>query len=189
MTEAAEKAGVINMVNLTYRNVAPLQKARGPGHGRGNRHDPPCRSVIPAKAGESPSLGRLEDGKPVAVAPVEEAWFNGHAGDVGITYWISPAMAPVSTLIMCSAACAPLTRHRETGSESMSGCQRFLHNGSRFFERGAGRSPFQPLGDRPSQRTEAASLRRKGDRSKSGIPPRGLGCTAARRRCGNCHMA
>ena len=28
MTEAAEKAGVINMVNLTYRNVAPLQKAR-----------------------------------------------------------------------------------------------------------------------------------------------------------------
>ena len=27
MTEAAEKAGVINMVNLTYRNVAPLQKA------------------------------------------------------------------------------------------------------------------------------------------------------------------
>ncbi len=28
MTEAAEKAGVVNMVNLTYRNVAPLQKAR-----------------------------------------------------------------------------------------------------------------------------------------------------------------
>ncbi|MBB4290936.1 putative dehydrogenase [Rhizobium leguminosarum] len=28
MTEAAEKAGVINMVNLTYRNVAPLQHAR-----------------------------------------------------------------------------------------------------------------------------------------------------------------
>ncbi|MDB5506769.1 MAG: oxidoreductase [Devosia sp.] len=28
MTEAAEKAGLINMVNLTYRNVAPLQKAR-----------------------------------------------------------------------------------------------------------------------------------------------------------------
>ena len=28
MTETAEKAGVINMVNLTYRNVAPLQKAR-----------------------------------------------------------------------------------------------------------------------------------------------------------------
>jgi predicted dehydrogenase len=28
MTEAAERAGVINMVNLTYRNVAPLQKAR-----------------------------------------------------------------------------------------------------------------------------------------------------------------
>ncbi len=28
MTEAAEKVGVINMVNLTYRNVAPLQKAR-----------------------------------------------------------------------------------------------------------------------------------------------------------------
>ncbi|RFB90894.1 oxidoreductase [Rhizobium leguminosarum bv. trifolii] len=28
MTEAAEKTGVINMVNLTYRNVAPLQRAR-----------------------------------------------------------------------------------------------------------------------------------------------------------------
>jgi predicted dehydrogenase len=28
MTEAAEQAGVINMVNLTYRNVAPIQKAR-----------------------------------------------------------------------------------------------------------------------------------------------------------------
>jgi predicted dehydrogenase len=28
MTEAAETAGVINMVNLTYRNVAPLQRAR-----------------------------------------------------------------------------------------------------------------------------------------------------------------
>ncbi|NEJ73504.1 gfo/Idh/MocA family oxidoreductase [Rhizobium phaseoli] len=28
MTEAAEKAGVVNMVNLTYRNVAPLQRAR-----------------------------------------------------------------------------------------------------------------------------------------------------------------
>jgi predicted dehydrogenase len=28
MTEAAEAAGLINMVNLTYRNVAPLQKAR-----------------------------------------------------------------------------------------------------------------------------------------------------------------
>jgi predicted dehydrogenase len=28
MTEAVEKAGLINMVNLTYRNVAPLQKAR-----------------------------------------------------------------------------------------------------------------------------------------------------------------
>lgn len=28
MTQAAEAAGVINMVNLTYRNVAPLQKAR-----------------------------------------------------------------------------------------------------------------------------------------------------------------
>jgi predicted dehydrogenase len=28
MTEAAERAGVINMVNLTYRNVAPIQKAR-----------------------------------------------------------------------------------------------------------------------------------------------------------------
>jgi len=28
MTEAAEKAGVINMVNLTYRNAAPLQRAR-----------------------------------------------------------------------------------------------------------------------------------------------------------------
>lgn len=28
MTEAAEKAGLINMVNLTYRNVAALQKAR-----------------------------------------------------------------------------------------------------------------------------------------------------------------
>lgn len=28
MTEAAERAGVINMVNLTYRNVAPLQRAR-----------------------------------------------------------------------------------------------------------------------------------------------------------------
>ncbi|WP_086998376.1 Gfo/Idh/MocA family protein [Rhizobium sullae] len=28
MTEAAETAGVVNMVNLTYRNVAPLQRAR-----------------------------------------------------------------------------------------------------------------------------------------------------------------
>jgi predicted dehydrogenase len=28
MTDAAERAGIINMVNLTYRNVAPLQKAR-----------------------------------------------------------------------------------------------------------------------------------------------------------------
>jgi predicted dehydrogenase len=28
MTQAAEQAGVINMVNLTYRNVAPIQKAR-----------------------------------------------------------------------------------------------------------------------------------------------------------------
>ncbi len=28
MAEAAEQAGVISMVNLTYRNVAPLQKAR-----------------------------------------------------------------------------------------------------------------------------------------------------------------
>ena len=28
MSEAAERAGVINMVNLTYRNVAPIQKAR-----------------------------------------------------------------------------------------------------------------------------------------------------------------
>ncbi len=28
MTQAAEAAGIINMVNLTYRNVAPLQKAR-----------------------------------------------------------------------------------------------------------------------------------------------------------------
>ncbi len=28
MTEAAERAGVVNMVNLTYRNVAPLQRAR-----------------------------------------------------------------------------------------------------------------------------------------------------------------
>jgi len=28
MTEAAEKAGVVNMVNLTYRNVAQLQRAR-----------------------------------------------------------------------------------------------------------------------------------------------------------------
>jgi predicted dehydrogenase len=28
MTVAAERAGLINMVNLTYRNVAPLQKAR-----------------------------------------------------------------------------------------------------------------------------------------------------------------
>jgi predicted dehydrogenase len=28
MTEAAEKAGVINMVNLTYRNAAAIQKAR-----------------------------------------------------------------------------------------------------------------------------------------------------------------
>ncbi|QND47931.1 Gfo/Idh/MocA family oxidoreductase [Rhizobium lusitanum] len=28
MTEAAERAGVVNMVNLTYRNVAQLQKAR-----------------------------------------------------------------------------------------------------------------------------------------------------------------
>jgi predicted dehydrogenase len=28
MTEAVERAGLINMVNLTYRNVAPLQKAR-----------------------------------------------------------------------------------------------------------------------------------------------------------------
>jgi predicted dehydrogenase len=28
MTEAVEAAGLINMVNLTYRNVAPLQKAR-----------------------------------------------------------------------------------------------------------------------------------------------------------------
>lgn len=28
MTEAAEKAGLVNMVNLTYRNAPPLQKAR-----------------------------------------------------------------------------------------------------------------------------------------------------------------
>jgi len=28
MTEAAERAGVVNMVNLTYRNVSPLQRAR-----------------------------------------------------------------------------------------------------------------------------------------------------------------
>ncbi|CAN7197742.1 Gfo/Idh/MocA family protein [Rhizobium sp. LjRoot254] len=28
MTEAAEAAGIVNMVNLTYRNVAPLQRAR-----------------------------------------------------------------------------------------------------------------------------------------------------------------
>jgi len=28
MTEAAEKAGLINMVNLSYRNIAPLQQAR-----------------------------------------------------------------------------------------------------------------------------------------------------------------
>ncbi len=28
MTEAAERAGLVNMVNLTYRNVAPLQRAR-----------------------------------------------------------------------------------------------------------------------------------------------------------------
>ncbi len=28
MATAAEKAGIVNMVNLTYRNVAPLQKAR-----------------------------------------------------------------------------------------------------------------------------------------------------------------
>ena len=52
MTEAAETAGLINMVNLSYRNVAELHKARELVAAGTDRHRQAHRGVV------SPGLGR-----------------------------------------------------------------------------------------------------------------------------------
>ena len=45
MATAADKAGLINMVNLSYRNVAAIQEARSPHRVRRNWRGPPCRGT------------------------------------------------------------------------------------------------------------------------------------------------
>ena len=85
MTEAAEKAGLVNMVNLTYRNSPALQQARKMVAGRRDRRVAPCRG------GLSPELaGRARPG--ATGAPMDQ-WLwrlstkhgsTGVLGDVGI---------------------------------------------------------------------------------------------------------
>ena len=57
MTEAAEGAGLVNMVNLTYRNSPALQKAREHGRGRRDRRAAPRRGRATCRAGWSARPG------------------------------------------------------------------------------------------------------------------------------------
>ncbi len=68
MTEAAEAAGLVNMVNLTYRNAD--RDPDGPAHGRGrrDRRGPPRAGELPAVLADRAALGRLAHRGALAVA-------------------------------------------------------------------------------------------------------------------------
>ena len=79
MTEAAESAGLINMVNLTYRNSPALQKARemvADGSIGALRH---VEAEIPAELAGRQGLGRLAHRGKMAVAAVERTRLDRRA--------------------------------------------------------------------------------------------------------------
>ena len=73
MTEAIEKAGLVGMVNFTYRNSPALQKGRQMVLDGDDRRGPPCRGVASAELARRQGLGRLEEREQMALASVEEA--------------------------------------------------------------------------------------------------------------------
>ena len=80
MTEAAEAAGVVNMVNLTYRNSPALQQARG--WSRPARSANCAMSRPPTgRAGWSARPGATgARSSAVAVAAVDRAWLDRRSG-------------------------------------------------------------------------------------------------------------
>ena len=71
MTEAAESAGLINMVNLTYRNSPALQQARKMVEAGEIGDAAPCRGGLPAELAGVEGLGRRDDRAAMAVAAVD----------------------------------------------------------------------------------------------------------------------
>jgi predicted dehydrogenase len=76
MTEAIERAGLINMVNLRYRGLPVMQKARelvAAGEIGAVRH---IDAAFPAELAGRAALGRLADRGALAVAAVARAWLR-----------------------------------------------------------------------------------------------------------------
>ena len=85
MAEAAEAAGVVNMVNLTYRNAAALQTARTMIAARRDRRGPPRRGLLPAELARRQPLGRLAHrGANWLWRLSEQHGSKGVLGDVGV---------------------------------------------------------------------------------------------------------
>ncbi len=114
MTEAAERAGLVNMVNLTYRNVAA--PAAGPCHGGGgrDRRGSPVEASYLAKLAGLEAVGRLA---------AESKWLwrlstahgsTGALGDIGIHIVDFAAYGAARILITSSAVSRPSTRQPAT---------------------------------------------------------------------------
>ena len=84
MTEAAEAAGLVNMVNLTYRNASALQTARRMIDDRRDRRGPPRPGQLPAELAHRPPLGRLAHRGALALAPLLPHGSKGVMGDIGV---------------------------------------------------------------------------------------------------------
>ena len=98
MTEAAEAAGLVNMVNLTYRNASALQTARRmieAGEIGEVRH---VQASYLQSLAHRPPLGRLAHRGALALAPLLAARLQGRASATSAsTSSTSPPSAPAST--------------------------------------------------------------------------------------------
>ena len=73
MTEAIGKAGLVGMVNFTYRNSPALQKGRQMVLDGADRRGPPCRGLASPELARRQGVGRLEERKQMALAALQEA--------------------------------------------------------------------------------------------------------------------
>ncbi len=84
MAAAAAKAGVVNMVNLSYRNVAALQAGAADGARGGHRHRPAFRGVLSAILADPARLGPLGQESQWLWRLSTKHGSKGVLGDVGI---------------------------------------------------------------------------------------------------------
>ena len=179
MTEAAEAAGLINMVNLTYRNAAAIQTARRMVEDGRDRRRPPRPGELPAELARRPPLGRLAHRGALALAPLLRPRLQGRARRHRRPH---PRLRHLRHLPRHRRPAGPhedLRQGRRRRDRRLQARrQRQRRDDGRALERRARRRPHEPLRHRQGQRPRPDDPRRQGRAEGLGqredLEPRGL---------------